>query len=272
MTKKPFKFTERYYKINNKLTLIDGMFDHNPFYGEVAVTRASLWVLSNKRMVINKIHKELKRPGVSKLGYGSTPEDVYLFILDTYLTSPDKDFQVNYFGKDSGYNIARYVLSNVKYHIQAYNNKDDLAVSKVGVIKSIVSDSEEFTGQSYTVRASYTKGFEDNHEWENWGYYLECFEYLATLATSVWVGIRPKLTAEQIYYFFFYPVLDITEEDYYKTQKMNTLKHKRLTEAIRQDEDIYEDIKKMLVELSGPVSEGNFGVEQVIGKDLDLGY
>lgn len=269
MKKKPYRFTERYYKINNKLTLIDGMFDHNPFYGEVAVTRASLWVLSNKRMVINKIHKELKRPGVARLGYGSTPEDVYLFILDTYLASPEKDFQVNYFGKDSGYNIARYVLSNVKYHIQAYNNKDDLAVAKVGIIQSIVPDSEEFTGQNFTVRASYTKGFEDNHEWENWGYYVECFEYLAILATSVWRGVRPKLTAEQLYYFFFYPVLPIEEEDYYKQYKMTALKHKRLTTALATDPEIAGEVKKMLIELSGPVARGDFDVERIKGMELD---
>lgn len=272
MKKQVFKFKERYYKINNKLTLIDGMFDHNPFYGEVKVTRASLWVLNNKRMVINKIYKELKRPGVSKLGYGSTPEDVYLYILDTYLTSPERDFQVNYFGKGSGYNIARYVLSNVKYHIQAYVNKDDLAISKVGVIKSIVSDSEEYTGANQTVRSSYTKGFEDNYEWMNEEYYLECFEYLASLATGVWVTQKIKLTVEQVYFFFFHSILGISEEEYLKMHKQTPHRYKKLLTALGEDPDVSDDIKKMLLELSGPIATGDFGIQHIEGKDFDLGY
>lgn len=270
--KKRFKFKERYYKLNNKLTLIDGMFDHNPFYGEVKVTRASLWVLNNKRMVINKIYKELKRPGVSKLGYGTTPEDVYLYILDTYLTSPERDFQVNYFGEGSGYNIARYVLSNVRYHIQAYINKDDLSVSKVGVIQSIVPDSEEYEGTGHTVRSSYTKGSEDNYEWMNVEYYLECFEYLASLATGVWVTKNIKLTVEQIYYFFFHSLLGISEGDYLKMYKQTPHRHNKLLTSLGEDPEVSEDIKKMLVELSGPVSMGDFGIQHIEGKDFDLGY
>lgn len=270
--KKRFKFKERYYKLNNKLTLIDGMFDHNPFYGEVKVTRASLWVLNNKRMVINKIYKELKRPGVSKLGYGTTPEDVYLYILDTYLTSPERDFQVNYFGEGSGYNIARYVLSNVRYHIQAYINKDDLSVSKVGVIQSIVPDSEEYMGTGHTVRSSYTKGSEDNYEWMNEEYYLECFEYLASLATGVWVTKNMKLTVEQVYFFFFHSLLGISEGDYLKMCKQTPHRHNKLLTSLGEDPEVSEDIKKMLVELSGPVSMGDFGIQHIEGKEFDLGY
>ena len=160
----------------------------------------------------------------------------------------------------------------MRYHIQAYINKDDLSVSKVGVIQSIVPDSEEYAGTGHTVRSSYTKGSEDNYEWMNVEYYLECFEYLASLATGVWVTKNMKLTVEQVYFFFFHSLLGISEGDYLKMYKQTPHRHNKLLTALGEDPEVSEDIKKMLVELSGPVSMGDFGIQHIEGKEFDLGY
>lgn len=263
-----YKFTERYYKINKKLTLIDGMFDHNPFFDEVRVTRASMWVLHNKKQVVSKIYRTLRQPGMPKMGYGVTPEDIYTYILDFYLTTPDKDFQVNYYGEDSGYRIAQYVLSNVKYLIQGFTNKDDLSVAKVGVIHSIISDTDEYDGGRYTVRASYTKGVEDNYERVNQDYHMECFEYLMSLSTSVWSMYT--LTAEEIFYFYFHPVLGMEQDEYLNLVKKSIKEYRKMLHLMSEDEELLVDIRTMVTELAGAVSQGDFGVQQLEGVEWDL--
>ena len=258
-----FKATQRYYHINNAITLVDGLIDQNPFYKTTSVYRRSvMWVVNNREMVFAKIYKELKSPKIPKLGYGVTVDDIYGFILNYYMENADKDFQQNYMGRDSEYTTAAYILSNVKHLIFKFINDDDMSIRKFGDVASIVTGSEEFTPGQSTVHESSVKGTDDSDEWMSKGYYIECFEYLYVITNDLLKRSKP-LTPDCVFDLYFHSLLEITPEQVQDRYQLTRSQWVRYLDKIKGIHIYTEDIKAMLNEIAGPAERGILRVEDV---------
>lgn len=125
------------------LIIKDGQIIGNPFSYNVNNSQASLWIINNREKVISMISRYISALRV----HGGDAEDCYNYAIYYFLDRRDREVVLNFFGDESGYNVEKYCMSNLKFVV--YNYKTHVQKMRGAHTINLVDNEEMENYQTY---------------------------------------------------------------------------------------------------------------------------
>lgn len=132
---------DKYFSVINGVQIIQGRIVDNPFSYTQRRTQAVQWLLLKEQLVKRNLSKLMQK--VDYKGY--SVDDCFNYALD-YFMRKDKTFLVSY-SHDNDYNVAKYVMGNLKYVVTEFVRDNDKSLPAEFSIPTGDSDLESIKGR-----------------------------------------------------------------------------------------------------------------------------
>lgn len=221
--------------VNDTVFVTGGEIMNNPFSIRLENSEAAQWVIQNEEVVKRSIKNRFR---VERIMWGNV-DDCYDLLLNEFNTKTKLQFNKNYFGKNTGYGIAEFVLNRVKYIVLRYR-KELKEVKTTPLLTQTESDyyfgeiEENFAGEDINNIDRYVES--------DLGYWDELYEGLLVVFDGFLLDRSYKeFDYERLLYYMYLDVGDVGNKVNIENQ------YKRVAEKIGESVELVETVVEDMI-------------------------
>src|SRR5699024_1492269 len=220
--------------VNDTVFVTGGEIMNNPFSIRLENSEAAQWVIQNEKIVKNSIKSRFRTKGIA---WGNV-DDCYDLLLNEFNTKTKLQFNKNYFGEDTGYGIAEFVLNRIKYIVLRY--RKEIEETKTTPLLT-QAESDYYYGEIEENFAREETSEIDVYVESDFGYWDELYDGLLVMFDGFLLDRSYKeFDYEKLVYYMYLDVGDVGKKVNVENQYKRVAK--KIGESVELVETVVEDM------------------------------